>query len=234
MADGNETAAVDSHHTAATHTLGTSAGCLHVDDTSIDDDAVVGTQAVKSHAVDVDFHTGTHTDVVVTADASTPLSNHTKFTLTAEDNLSLAEECGFLVFLLDHDIVGTILQAINRAVSQHEIHGLATLIVDGSTARIGDFSVVEHDLEALVSVKFQRAISGLTTHLKLHRARHIHYCDMIATGLHNHTWNSTRHHRSLTAKSDTDDLVPSSILHIVVIGRVSLVSDRHVRCLGQG
>ena len=94
--------------------------------------------------------------------------------------------------------------------------------------RIGNIGAVEQNLETLVAIELQGAVSGLTADHELYRARHIHYRDVVTIGLHCNARNRAGHHRRLAAKIDIDDLVPLGVLNIVVIGRVVLVGHGHI------
>ena len=167
--EGDEAAAIDGHHAAAAHTLGAITAGHHIDDTAVHDDAVVGTQAVERAALDIQTHTGTDADVVIATDAATPLGKDIETPLAAENHLSLAEEGRLLVLLPYHNIVAAVLQAVVRAVGQHNIHRLAALVVDGSTVGVGDIGTVEQYLEALVAVELQRPVGGMAADDEFHR-----------------------------------------------------------------
>ena len=155
IVDGNQAATVHLHLATAAHALGADTGSHNIDHAAIDDDAVVGAQAVKGRAVDIDSHARADADVVVAADAAASHGNNTQLAMTTEDNLSLAKEGRLLVLLIDHGIVLAVLQTVDRAVGQHDIERLAALVVDGGAVGVGDFGAVEQHLEALVAVELE-------------------------------------------------------------------------------
>ena len=233
MADGNHTTAIDGHRTSAADAFGAVPCSLHIDGTAVNDDAVIGTQTVQRSAIYINLHTGTDANIIVTADAASTLGKNVQLSLAAEDDLSFTEERRLLVLLVNHDVIGAVLQAVGRAVGENHIQRFAALVVDGSTIGIGNLSAIQQDLEALVAVELQRTVDGLSADNELHRSRHVHDRDMGAIGLYYHTRNRPVYGNRLTVKIDMDDLVPGTVFHIVVVGRVILVGHRDVGSLAQ-
>ena len=58
---------------------------------------------------------------------------------------------------------------------------------------------------------------------------------MGAIGLYCHTRYAIGHSDTpIDVEVDINDLVPRTVLHIVVIGRIILIGNRHIGCLAQG